>query len=101
MEDASKYWPISIVATILVWLGYAPEFLRLYRDRKSSGIGIYMWILWTASSALSTLYAFLVSSSVLVVINIGTVCFLTIVSAVGNACFMQRTPSGELQSTSV
>ena len=86
MDGNSTYWPISIVATILVWFGYVPEFYRLYRERTASNAGIYMWLLWTSSSTLSTLYACLSGASVLIIVNIGTILFLTVASALGNAC---------------
>jgi len=90
MDDASKYWPISVAATALMFIGYFPEFVRLCVTKTSSGIGIFMWLIWIGSSTLSTLYAALSGASVLIVVNCSTILSLTILSALGNAYFSQR-----------
>jgi len=93
MEDASKYWPVSVAATTLMIVGYFPEFVRLYLERSASGTGIFMWLIWIGSASMSTLYAALSGASVLIVVNCATILCLTVLSALGNAYFSRGPPS--------
>jgi len=90
MEDVSKYWPISAAATAMVFLGYAIEFVRLCAERTSSGVGLFMWIIWTSSAALSVLYAWLSGASPLIVINSCAILFLTLFTALANKYVARR-----------
>jgi len=88
MQEIPLLWILSLVATVLVWLGYAPEFLRLYREKRASNIGTSMWLIWTSSSGLSTAYALLSGATTMMVINVGTVFTLTVLAASGNLCMV-------------
>ena len=87
---SSPYWPVSVAASVFAWLGYAPELWRLWSERSSCGTGIAMWFIWIASSALSTAYALLSGAQMLVVVNVGFVCFLTVLVAALNCCLSSR-----------
>jgi len=91
MADAfdTRFWPLSVAATALAWCGYAPEFWRLWRQRRSSGTGLCMWFIWIASSGLSTAYAVVSGAQPLIVVNVGFVCLLTLLAAAGN-CYFPR-----------
>lgn len=86
LDGASKYWPVSVTATVLVWLGYLPEFWRLWRERRSSEVGVWMWVIWIVSSGLSVVYASLSGAAPLVILNLAVVWALTVLAAVGNLC---------------
>jgi uncharacterized protein with PQ loop repeat len=101
MQEAPFLWVLSLVATILVWLGYVPEFLRLYREKQASNIGISMWLIWTSSSGLSTVYAFLSGATTMVVINVGAIFVLTVLAAFGNLCMVLRNRRGVRPSSPV
>lgn len=105
-DVTSEYWPISVSATILAWLGYLPEFCRLWRERSTSQVGVWMWVVWIASSGLSTAYACAVHAAPLVVLNLATVCFLIFVTAAGNfwvgaycSCAAPRTQQSTSQAS--
>ena len=99
MQEPPFLWILSLAATLLVWLGYVPEFLRLYREKQASNIGISMWFIWTSSSGLSTVYAFLSGATTMVVINVGAVFVLTVLAACGNFCMvLQKRPKTAVQS---
>ena len=34
---ADALWTLSVCATVLAWMGYVPEFRRLWRERAASG----------------------------------------------------------------
>jgi pheromone shutdown protein TraB len=99
MDDASKYWPFSVSATVLMIVGYFPEFVRLYLERSASGTGIFMWLIWIGSASMSTLYAALSGASILIVVNCATILSLTVLSASGNAYFSRRPPGGTAPAT--
>lgn len=88
--EAPYLWVLSLVATVLVWLGYAPEFLRLYRERQASDVGLSMWFIWTSSSGLSTVYAFLSGATAMVVLNVGAIFGLTVLTALCNVYMLLR-----------
>jgi hypothetical protein len=81
---ADSLWPLSVTATLLAWIGYVPEFHRLWVERRASGVGAWMWAVWIVSSALSTAYAFLMRAPLLASLNIAVICCLTIAVAAGN-----------------
>lgn len=53
------YEAISIVASILIILGYLPEFYTLYKIKKVEMENAYIWIIWTIGSFLALLYGIL------------------------------------------
>ena len=53
------YEVISIIASILIILGYLPEFYILYKLKKAKLENIYIWIIWTSGSFLALLYGIL------------------------------------------
>lgn len=79
---------MSLVASFLVCLGYAPEFYRLCREPAasfSSAAGLHMWLLWVCSSFLSMVYSIVVNAPILVICNISLVFSLTFLAMMGNA----------------
>lgn len=53
------YEAISIVASILIILGYLPEFYTMYKIKKVEMENAYIWIIWTIGSFLALLYGIL------------------------------------------
>ena len=53
------YEVISIVASILIILGYLPEFYALYKLKEAKIENAYIWIIWTSGSLLALLYGIL------------------------------------------
>lgn len=79
---------ISLVASFLVCLGYAPEFYRLWKAPEtafSSSAGLPMWLLWVCSSFLSMVYSIVADAPIFVICNISLVFSLTFLAMVGNA----------------
>ena len=53
------YEAISIFASILIILGYLPEFYALYKSKEAKIENAYIWIIWTIGSILALLYGIL------------------------------------------
>ena len=87
MEDDPNV-VISVVASVLVCVGYAPEFARLYKERSSSPTGLPMWLIWTSSSLLSSIYSVLSGAPPFVISNICLIFTLTLLSTLGNLFFV-------------
>ncbi len=87
-EDAPAVWPLSIAATVLVWLGYVPELRRLCRQRSAAGTSWLIWVIWIGSSGLQLAYTLASGASPLVVANCGTVFGLTAVVAAWNGYYV-------------
>jgi uncharacterized protein with PQ loop repeat len=47
---------ISIIASVLIILGYLPEFYELYKTKEAKIGNAYIWIIWTTGSLLALLY---------------------------------------------
>lgn len=93
--EADPFWPLSATATVLAWVGYVPEFRRLCVERRSSGVGAWMWAVWIVSSALSATYAYLKSAPPLVSLNVAVICGLTVAVAAGNVAASKCAPARE------
>jgi len=53
------YEAISIIASVLIMLGYLPEFYALYKAKEAKIENAYIWIIWTSGSLLALLYGIL------------------------------------------
>jgi len=96
MEDDPNI-VISVVASVLVCVGYAPEFARLYKERTSSPASLPMWLIWTSSSLLSSVYSILSGAPPFVISNICLVFALTLFSMLGNLFFVLKACREEKQ----
>ena len=88
MPEISPSIAISFAASVLVCIGYAPEFVRLWRQRSGSVASLPMWLIWTSSALLSTIYSAISLSPFFVIANISLVFFLTFAAALGNLFFV-------------
>lgn len=79
---------ISVVASVLVCVGYAPEFVRLYRERAASTTSLPMWLIWSSSSLLSCVYSILSGAPAFVISNICLIFALTLLATLGNVFFV-------------
>jgi uncharacterized protein with PQ loop repeat len=86
--DSDPKLLISVVASVLVCVGYAPEFVRLYRERTASAMSLPMWLIWSSSSLLSCVYSVVSGAPAFVVSNIALVFALTFCATLGNVCFV-------------
>ena len=82
---------ISLVASFLVCLGYAPEFYRLWMLRREpaesffcSTAGLHMWLLRVCISYLSMVYSIVANAPILVICNISLIFSLTFLAMMGN-----------------
>ena len=53
------YEAISIIASVLIIIGYLPEFYTLYKIKNVEIENAYIWIIWTIGSFLALLYGIL------------------------------------------
>ena len=88
-------WAVSVAATVLVWLGFVPEFLRLWREKRAGGAGCGLWAIWTGSAALSLVYAAVSEAPILVICNCAVISGLSAVAALWNACLPAQDGDGE------
>ena len=82
--SASTLWPLSVVASILAAVGYAPEFRRLWTERHRGSVGVALWAIWTTSSGLSLANALACEASPLVVANVAVIFVLSTAVAACN-----------------
>ena len=81
---SATLWPLSAAASILVVVGFLPEFQRLWAERRRGGSGVGLWIVWTVSSALGLANAVVCEASPLVVVNCATIFGLSAAAAALN-----------------
>ena len=77
-------WPLSVAATVLSILGYAPEYRRLWTERRRSGAGLSLWLVWALSYGLALVNTVLNEASPVVVSNSAAVFGLTAATALVN-----------------
>jgi uncharacterized protein with PQ loop repeat len=53
------YEYLSILSSILVAIGYLPEYYILIKNKKVKFENIYIWLIWTCGSMLSVIYGIL------------------------------------------
>jgi len=53
------YEELSIIGSVLIILGYLPEFYALYKVKEAKIENAYIWIIWTSGSLLALLYGIL------------------------------------------
>jgi len=61
--------PSGAVGTGIIIGGYIPEIARLVRSRRSDGVSITSYLLWSAASSLLLVYAWHIRSTVFVVLT--------------------------------
>jgi len=64
------YTFLSIMASVLVVIGYLPEFYSIIKNKSKDVGNIYIWIIWTTSSSLSVIYCILIEEYYVMVTNI-------------------------------
>ena len=50
---------LSIIASILVVIGYIPEIYSIYRSKKADIENIYIWLIWSCASIFSISFCIL------------------------------------------
>ena len=97
--SSSPHMWISLLATVLVWLGYAPELLRLYRRRVAGSTGWMLWTIWIGSSGFQLLYLLLeMQSAPLILVNSATIFLLNLIVALWNGYYAFMTMEGNVGS---
>ena len=74
---------IGAIGTGIIIGGYFPEILRLLRTRRSDGVSILSYLLWSAASGLLLVHAWNMRSPVFIVLTTSQVlsCLLIAVLA--------------------
>ena len=86
-------WPLSAAASVLSIVGYAPEFRRLWQERRRTGSGASLWVLWAMSSGLALANAAAARASSLVVANFAVSFVVCGAVAVANVVLPPAQPS--------
>jgi uncharacterized protein with PQ loop repeat len=53
------YYFLSIIASILVVLGYLPEFYDICKTKTATIENMYIWFIWSAANIFSIVYCIL------------------------------------------
>lgn len=64
------YTFLSIMASVLVVIGYLPEFYTIIVYKNKEVGNMYIWIIWTTSSSLSVIYCALIKEYYVMVTNV-------------------------------
>lgn len=50
------YYILSIISSVLVMLGYLPEFYDICKNKKANLENMYIWLVWAAANIFSIAY---------------------------------------------